>query len=103
MARMDADVRLMGAARLRREVMRLRSKIRSHRSTRDNARCWIKDQELYHLLPERPKSRPISLPDAEFLVNCKRYLARQRRQERRGARRGACPLFPQLPPNERRG
>lgn len=81
MPKIDSDVKDMTPAQLRAEVMKYRHAARKIVKTVDNARCWVNDWKLAQLLPEKPLVPAITLPDEEFLCNCKNYLKRQRRQK----------------------
>lgn len=75
--RHDADVKQMTSGELRREVMRLRRKIRWHRDLRDNARCWHCDKQLYAVLPEVKPAGNMRGDPAVLLRNCRNYIHRQ--------------------------
>jgi hypothetical protein len=74
--KIDADVKGMTPARLRQEVMKLRTAIRKEVNHTGNRRCWV---NLRAPLPEEAHVRPLSLPRCEFLRNCERYYDRNRR------------------------
>lgn len=71
--RIDRDVMAMTQRELRREVMRLRRAFRKELKNTGNRRCWI---NLLQALPEGKTIKPLSLPESEFLANCRRYHAR---------------------------
>lgn len=76
--RIDADLKKMSWSELQKEVMKLRRGIRKHRDATENARCWHNDLALYGLLPEeRPPGRMLG-SEQRLLVNCRRYIRRQR-------------------------
>lgn len=77
--KLDRDIRAMGSAELRRELMRVRSLVRTHKKRKDNARCWHADLELYaRILPEGDKGAgKMKLPEHVLLRNCWRYVQRQ--------------------------
>lgn len=69
----DQDINLFDIYRLRTEIRMLRNSIRHHRDQRGDDRCWMDDQELYAVLPERKQADPKLPPKEEFLGNCARY------------------------------
>lgn len=73
----DADVKQMTIGQLRREVMKLRRKIRWHRDLQENARCWHNDLKLYEVLPEQEPAGRMEGDEAALLGNCRRYIRRQ--------------------------
>jgi hypothetical protein len=60
----DVDVKAMSAGQLRREVMKLRRKIRWHRDRDENQRCHHCDDELYTVLPEVKPSGQMTEPES---------------------------------------
>lgn len=75
--RQDPDLREMTRTELRREVMRLRKRIRWHRDLNENERCWHCDLELYAVLPEEEMPGRMTGPKPILLLNCGRYIDRQ--------------------------
>lgn len=73
----DTDVRDMSVGELRREVMKLRSKIRWHRDRDENQRCHHCDLELYGVLPEEKPPGKMTEPEDVILQKCKSYIRRQ--------------------------
>ncbi len=86
--KMDADLKAMTPARLRREIMRLRRVLRKHRDADENARCWHNDLALYAVLPEGKPPGKMTLPEAVLLKNCRRYIRRQQCQANACSGRG---------------
>ena len=72
----DADLKNMTPVELRREVIKLRRGLRRWASHKNNERCWIEDDRLLSLLPEKPQRGIISLPTCKFLANCQKYARR---------------------------
>lgn len=70
---MDKDLKTMNGAQLAEEVARLRAGIRKHRDERGDNRCWLDDERLYALLPDKKKAIT-KLPSKEvFLKSCERF------------------------------
>ena len=67
----------MTATQLRKEVMKLRTAFRKELEHTGNHRCWV---NLLIALPEGKTIQPLTLPEEEFLVNCKRYFRRNRQK-----------------------
>ena len=76
--RQDQDVKEMSPAQLRREVMKLRRKIRWHRDREENERCWHCDRQLYAALPEEKPAGNMRGDPALLLRNCLSYICRQK-------------------------
>lgn len=77
--KLDLDIKAMNLSARGQELMRLRNLIRTHKSKRDNARCWHNDEELYaRALPEGSRGAgKMLLPEVVLLRNCKRYIRNQ--------------------------
>jgi hypothetical protein len=75
-AKTDTDDDLLTLSRddLLAETLRLRSGIRDHRDQRGDDRCWLDDDKLYQLLPEKLPA-PTAMDAELMLPNCKRFLA----------------------------
>jgi len=73
----DLDVKTLSIGALRREVMKLRSKIRWHRDRNENQRCHHCDLELYSVLPEEKPAGRMTQAEEVILKKCKRYIRRQ--------------------------
>ena len=73
----DADLKEMTPAQLRREVMKWRHAARQEVCSVGNGRCWTR---LITNLPEGEKLKPLTLPSAEFLKNCARYYKRNQKR-----------------------
>jgi hypothetical protein len=73
----DVDLRDMPIGQLRREVMKLRGKIRWHRDRDENQRCHHCDLELYGVLPEDEPPGKMTEDEDMILQKCKRYIRRQ--------------------------
>lgn len=58
------------------ECRRLRNAIRLHRDQRGDDRCWMDDQALYDVLPEKVKGNAQSSPE-EMLTQCKKFIERR--------------------------
>lgn len=70
---LNADLKTMKPAELRREIIRLRHACRKELADTCNSRCWI---TLLETLPEGKKLQPLSLKKEAFLKNCARYYQR---------------------------
>lgn len=55
------------------EVLHLRNAIRQHRNEKGHNRCWMDDDHLYHVLPERESAITHLPPKEEWMTNCKIY------------------------------
>lgn len=73
----DPELKNMTVGQLRREVMRLRNKIRWHRDRDENQRCHHCDQELYCVLPEEKPAGKMTEPEEIILQKCRRYIRLQ--------------------------
>lgn len=70
---MDADLGKMKKEELKQEILKLRSAIRKHRNEKGHDRCWLDDNELYMVLPEK-ESADTKLPTwQEFSAECKKF------------------------------
>ncbi len=80
-----ADILDMSAGERGRELMRLRTLIRTHKVKRGNARCWHNDIMLYErALPDRSDGAGrMDLPFAVLISECKRYIRGQQCTEDR--------------------
>ena len=76
-SKQDDDLKGMSIGQLRREVMKLRGKIRWHRDRDENQRCHHCDRELYGVLPEEEPPGQMTEPEEVILRKCKRYIRRQ--------------------------
>lgn len=70
----DDDLLTLSREDLLEEARRLRNGIRDHRDQRGDDRCWLDDDKLYQLLPERLPA-PTAMDAELMLPNCKRFLA----------------------------
>ena len=79
---LDGDIRKMTHAERGRELQRLRNLIRTHRSKKDNARCWLNDRQLYNkALPEGDQNAGRMLLSFDTLIaNCRRYIQGQQKK-----------------------
>jgi len=75
--RQDSDVKEMTQGQLRREVMKLRDKIRWHRDLDENQRCHHCDLQLYEVLPEAKPAGKMTEPEEVILRKCEQYIRRQ--------------------------
>ncbi len=73
----DADIKAMTIVELRREIMRMRRQIRKWRDLRNNAKCWIEDNKIAFLLPERLPCWKVTIDPKKFKSNCDGYIRRQ--------------------------
>lgn len=75
---LDPDIRSMTGGHARRELMRVRQLVRTHRDRREDARCWHADAELYaRILPEQSPPGRMDGDKQRLLVHCARYIDRQ--------------------------
>lgn len=76
--KLDKDIKRMSLGQARRELQRVRGRIRTHRDAKGNARCWLNDVRLYEtVLPEQKSAGRMDLPKEVLLRNCKRYIEGQ--------------------------
>jgi hypothetical protein len=73
----DGDLKEKSIGALRREVMRLREKIRWHRDREENQRCHHCDLELYGVLPEEKPPGKMTESEEVILRKCRQYIRRQ--------------------------
>jgi hypothetical protein len=77
--RLDTDIKNMTASEARRELQRVRNRLRWHRNTEENARCWHNDVKLYgDTLPEAKPAGRMDQPKEVLLRNCGRYIDQQK-------------------------
>ncbi|HEU4402033.1 MAG TPA: hypothetical protein VFT43_07995 [Candidatus Polarisedimenticolia bacterium] len=70
---MDEDLETLSPEQLAGEVLRLRQGIRQHRDERGDDRCWLDDQRLYSLLPDKKAAITTLPPKDVFLKSCERF------------------------------
>jgi len=77
--KLDRDILDMSLGELRKEIMRVRRLVRTHKKKKDNARCWHGDLQLYaRIIPEGCEGAgKMRLPLSVLLRNCERYIQRQ--------------------------
>jgi ATP-dependent DNA ligase len=76
--RHDVDIAEMAIGELRRELMRVRRIVRTHRDKIDDARCWHNDLQLYaSVLPEEKPPGRMDGQEDKLLRKCKKYIRRQ--------------------------
>jgi hypothetical protein len=63
----------MTPSELYNEVLKLRYGIRQHRDEKGHDRCWIDDEKLYLLLPEKQNANFVLPIKCEFLTNCEKF------------------------------
>ena len=87
--KLDRDIASMSHGERGRELMRLRTLIRTHKAKRDNARCWLNDVVLYNKsLPEGGLGAgAMSQPFTKLIERCRSYI---RGQQRRSSNGGSC-------------
>jgi hypothetical protein len=78
---LDKDVKKMSFSKRGEEIQRLRKLIRTHKSLKNNARCWLSDLALYdRALPEGSGGAgKMMLPKKTLLIQCASYIDRQQR------------------------
>jgi hypothetical protein len=69
-SKVDDDLKTMTVAQLQDEVMKCRTAVRKEVKSTGNERCWI---TLHKVLPENSTIDPLTLPESEFIANCRRY------------------------------
>lgn len=70
------------------EIEDLRNAIRKHRDQKNDDRCWMDDEELYAVLPEKTPTNTALTPKPVFLESCRRFCehfwnARQKPEEKK--------------------
>lgn len=69
----DRDITFMSVFQLQNELQSLRDEVRRHRDAKGHDRCWLNDQALYNLLPEKKQGDSKLPPLGEFLEKCVEY------------------------------
>ncbi len=80
--KLDSDIKKMSFGERGKELQRLRNLIRTHKVKKDNARCYMADDELYDkTLPEGGEGAgKMTLPREVLLVQCDRYIRQQQKR-----------------------
>lgn len=69
----DNDIITMSYGELQIQLLKLRNAIRQHRDEKGHDRCWMDDQRLYEVLPDKIDI-DTTLPSREcFLKNCEKF------------------------------